>query len=258
MDLTVLRDDLIDGLEHPTKGVLENERLSAAMRTVPRHEFVDIDSPEAAYTDQAFTERGTTVLSPSLVARLLEALAPRPDDEVLVVGCGVGYTAAVLAEMVGPTSVSAVDLARSLVIDARRNLERTGYGAVFVDRRDGADGLPEYAPFDRILVEAAAVQPPRALLDQLTDTGRLVMPLGANDQDLVAIGGDSDPDGELEIIDRFGPVRFKPLLVEGEQPDTIERNRTAREEQERAQQQAQRRHGWEQDWIDWDRTLNER
>lgn len=258
MDLAVLRDDLIDGLEHPTKGVLEDEALSAAMRTVPRHEFIDIESPEAAYTDQAFTERGTTVLSPSLAARLLEALAPDPDDEVLVVGCGVGYTAAVLAEVVGPTAVSAVDLSRGLVLDARRNLERTGYGAVFVDRRDGADGLPEYAPFDRILVEAAAVKPPRALLEQLADTGRLVMPLGANDQDLVAVGGESDPAGEFEIIDRFGPVRFKPLLVEGEQTGTVERNRTAREERERAQQQAERRHGWEQDWIDWDRTLGER
>jgi protein-L-isoaspartate(D-aspartate) O-methyltransferase len=112
--------------------------------------------------------------------------------------------------------------------------------------RDGAEGLPEYAPFDRVLVEAAAVRPPRALTDQLAPDGRLVMPLGASDQSLAVFDGrDAEPE-------KLAPVRFKPLLVEGEQPGGIERNRTAREESERRARAAERRRGWEQDWIDWD------
>ncbi len=245
MDLAVLRDDMVEGLTHPSKGVLESEALTVAMRTVPRHVFTP-GEPEAAYNDRAFDHAGTTVLAPRTVAFLLEALDPRPDDEVLVVGAGVGYTAAVLAEVVGGEHVSAIDLSRQLVLEARANLAKAGYGEAFVDRRDGADGLPEYAPFDRILVEAAAVEPPRALLAQLADGGRLVFPKGAQDQHLVAVEGDA-------VADRLGSVRFKPLLVDGEQPGGLERNRTAREERERAERDFERRRGWEQDWIDWDR-----
>lgn len=246
MDLAVLRDDMVEGLSHPSKGVLESEALTVAMREVPRHIFTP-GADESAYNDRAFDHRGTTVLAPSLVATLLEALAPRRTDEVLVVGAGVGYTTAVIAEIVGPSNVSAIDLSRQLVLEARSNLATAGYEAAFVDRRDGADGLPEYAPFDRILVEAAAVEPPGALRRQLADGGRLVLPKGAQDQRLVAYEGD-------EVAERFGSVRFKPLLVDGEQPGGIERNRTAREDRERAERAFERRRGWERDWIDWDRA----
>ncbi|MDZ7701410.1 MAG: protein-L-isoaspartate O-methyltransferase [Halobacteriales archaeon] len=245
MDLAVLRDDLVDGLVEPPKEVLTGEALTVAMREVPRHRFVPAPE-ESAYEDRAFDYEGTTVLAPSLVARLLEALAPEPGDRVLVVGAGTGYTTALAAELAGAANVSAVDIARELVLEARRNLARAGYGEALVDCRDGADGLPEYAPFDRMLVEAAAVRPPRALLDQLAPGGRLVMPLGTRDQSLAAIDG---PDAEPE---RLGPVRFKPLLVDGEQAGGLERNRTAREESERQARAAERRRGWEQDWIDWD------
>ncbi len=245
MDLAVLRDDLVEGLAHPSKGVLERDALMVAMRAVPRHEFVPAP-PEAAYEDRPFEQRGTTVIAPSLAARLLEALSPEPGDRVLVVGAGTGYTAAVVAEVVGAAGVSAVDISRPLVLEARRNLARTGYGEALVDCRDGADGLPEYAPFDRILVEAAAVRPPRALRDQLADDGRLVMPLGAREQSLAAFDG---PDAEPA---RLGPVRFTPLLVDGEQAGGLERNRTAREDRELHDRAAERRRGWEQDWIDWE------
>lgn len=245
MDIGVVREDMVDGLAHETKGVLETGRVADAMGSVPRQEFVDTDTPEAAYDDRAFDRRGTTILAPSLVARLLEALNPDPDGDVLVVGAGVGYTAAVLAEVVGARHVSAIDISRPLVTDARRNLAAAGYGAVLVDRRDGAEGLPEYAPFDRILVEAAAVAPPDALLGQLAPGGRLVMPKGLPDQELVAI-----EDGA--VVDRRGAVRFEPLLVEGEQTGGIERNRAARENRERAADRADSRTGWKHDWIDWD------
>ena len=242
MDPAVLRGDMVDSLQHDSKGVVQSAWLSAAMRAVPRESFV---GEQQAYSDRPFERLGTRVLSPSTAARLLETLAPDEDDDVLVVGAGVGYTAAVLAERVGAANVQAIDITRRLVYDARSNLADAGYEGVLVDRRDGAEGLPEYAPYDRILLEAAAIEPPRSLLDQLADDGRLVMPLGAKEQTLAIV----DRDGEAE---RLGSVAFQPMLVEGEQADTVERNRTRREDREHAQRSAQSRSGWEQDWIDWD------
>ncbi|MFB6132682.1 MAG: protein-L-isoaspartate O-methyltransferase [Halanaeroarchaeum sp.] len=245
MEYAALRDEMVASLQHDTKGVVDAEPVGRAMRAVPRHEF--LDEGHRAYMDQPFEHRGTTVLAPSIAGRMLEALDPGPEDSVLVVGAGVGYTVAVLAEIVGAKRVHAVDITRRLVTDCRRNLRKTGYEAVLVDCRDGADGLPEYAPFDRILVEAAAVRPPVALLDQLAPDGRLVMPTGTTEQRLVAFEGD-------EEVDTFGPVGFAPLLVDGEQSGAVERNRTRREEVERAERAADRRRGWERDWIDWDAT----
>jgi protein-L-isoaspartate(D-aspartate) O-methyltransferase len=243
MDPVVLRDDMVDSLEHESKGCVRSEAVSVAMRDVPRHEFVDDE--RGAYADRAFERLGSRVLAPSTVGRLLEALSPRRGDSVLVVGAGVGYTAAVLAEITGGRRVHAVDITRRLVHEARNNLADAGYEAVLVDRRDGADGLPEYAPYDRILLEAAAIRPPDALVEQLADDGRLVMPLGASQQALTVV----TPDGETE---RLGGCAFGPMLVEGEQADTVERNRTHREDREFAQRDARRRKGWELDWIDWD------
>jgi len=242
MDPAVLRDDMVDSLQHDSKAVVQSAWLSTAMRAVQREAFV---GEQQAYSDRPFERLGTRVLSPSTVARLLEALDPAEDDNVLVVGAGVGYTAAVLAEHVGAANVQAIDITRRLVIEARSNLAEAGYEAVLVDRRDGADGLAEYAPYNRILLEAAAIEPPRALVDQLDDDGHLVMPLGAAEQTLTVV----DADGETQ---RLGGVAFQPMLVEGEQADTPERNRTRREDREHARRNAQSRTGWEQDWIDWD------
>jgi len=244
MDPAVLRDDMVDSLEHDAKAVVRSGRVSAAMRTVPREPFVDDDA--AAYADRSFERLGTRILSPSAAGRLFEALDVRPDDTVLVVGVGVGYTAAVLAELTDEANVHGIDIARRLVYDARSNLASAGYPGVLIDCRDGARGLAEYAPYDRILLEAAAVEPPQALLDQLTPEGRLVMPLGGANQELVAI--------ESEDRTEYGTVAFYPMLVDGEQADTVERNRTHREDREHARRAAERRKGWEQSWIDWDRV----
>ncbi|MFC7081497.1 protein-L-isoaspartate O-methyltransferase family protein [Halorussus caseinilyticus] len=247
MDLAVLCDDMVDSLEHPSKGVVSSESVSAAMRAVPRHEFVEDD--RLAYADRSFEHRGTRVLAPSTAARLLEALDAGEGDSVLVVGAGVGYTAAVLAEIVGEHNVHAVDITRSVVLDARRTLASAGYDGVFVDCRDGSGGLPEYAPFDRILVEAAAADPPRPLVEQLASDGRLVIPVGVGEQSLTAIEGDEVGDQKGRPL---GTVAFAPLLVAGEEADSIERNRTVREDRERAERALERRTGWERDWIDWD------
>ncbi|ELY98430.1 protein-L-isoaspartate(D-aspartate) O-methyltransferase [Natrialba asiatica DSM 12278] len=247
MDPAVLREDMVDGLESPAKDVLQNEAVAVAMRDVPRHEFIDDD--RTAYADREHEVLGTRVLAPSTVARLFDALAPTADDSVLVIGAGVGYTAALAAELVGETNVHAVDIARPLVIEARRNLADAGYDGVLVDCRDGADGLPEYAPFDRILLEAAVVSPPRAVVEQLAASGRLVVPQGTQQQRLVAVSADGSRSER-------GPVSFNPLLVDGEQLGAIERNRMAREDREHARRRAESRRGWEQDWIEWDRAVD--
>ncbi|WP_181685482.1 protein-L-isoaspartate O-methyltransferase family protein [Halorhabdus salina] len=243
MDPAVLREDMIDGLRHESRGVLDSETVATAMNAVPRHAF--FDDERAAYADRETERVGTRVLAPSTVARLFEAAAIEPDDSVLLVGAGVGYTPAVAAAIVGSRNVQAVDITRQVVYEARGNLANAGYASVLVDCRDGADGLPEYAPYDRILLEAAAVEPPQTLLDQLAPDGRLVMPLGAREQTLTVL-----EDGE--VVEECGAVAFRPMLVEGEQVGAIERNRMHREDEERARQAAQSRTGWEQDWIDWD------
>ncbi|SIQ74835.1 protein-L-isoaspartate(D-aspartate) O-methyltransferase [Haladaptatus litoreus] len=252
MEPAVLRDDMVASLEHEMKGLVRSDNVGLALRTVPRHEFVPIDAEQGAYADQSFDHRGTRILAPSIVARLLEALDVREDDSVLVVGAGVGYTSAVLAEIVGERNVHAIDITRTIVYEARENLESAGYGGVFVDCGDGADGLPEYAPFDRILVEAAAIEPPRTLVSQLADDGRLVIPLGSGIQRLAAVEPSDSDSGSPETVEEFGKTAFAPLLVEGEQSDTIERNRTNREDREFAERHAQTRRGWEHEWIDWD------
>jgi protein-L-isoaspartate(D-aspartate) O-methyltransferase len=251
MDSRVLRDDMVDALEHALSEGLD-ERVVDAMRRVPRHEFV-ADRP---YDNRDSEHEGTRVLAPATVARLLGALDPRAGDETLVVGAGVGYTSAVLAEIVGDRHVHAVDITRRLVWEARSNLADAGYGAVLVDCRDGADGLPEYAPFDRVLVEAAAIDPPRRLVSQLADDGRLVLPLGGPEQELAAVKRDvGDESASGVVVERFGEVAFSPMLVEGEQAGRLARNRTHREDREYAERGRHARTGWEQDWVDWDEHL---
>ncbi|MEA1930029.1 MAG: protein-L-isoaspartate O-methyltransferase [Euryarchaeota archaeon] len=245
MDRETLRADMVDGLEYSLDQPL-GASLVDALQTVPQHEFsepeTDGDSP------------GSRRLQPELVARLLLALDAEPDQETLIVGAGVGYTAAALAEIVGGRHVHAIDIDRQLVSVARDNLQSTGYDEVLVDRRDGAKGLPEYAPFDRILVECAVVEPPRALVDQLAPGGRLVVPRGTTSQTLVAF--DRDPEsGAVEEAGEFGAVRFRPMLVDGEQASSPVRNRTEREDSEFDQQGYFAPSGWEYEWLDWDERL---
>ncbi|WP_311171410.1 protein-L-isoaspartate O-methyltransferase family protein [Halobellus ordinarius] len=263
MDPGELRAEMVDGLQERQP---VDEAVAVAMRTVPRREFVE----NAPYQDRQSEAGGTTVLAPAMVARLLTALdivapdatptasdtdetPPEQTGDVLVVGAGVGYTAALLAELLGERHVHAVDIDRKLVYAARSNLESAGYGGVLVDARDGAGGLPEYAPFDRILVEAAAISPPDRLVDQLAPGGRLVLPLGGPEQTLAVV------DESGEVIDRRGPVAFKPLLVDGEQGSAPARNRTRREDAEREREPGYfAKTGWEQEWIDWDEQLRRR
>lgn len=251
MDPAVLRDDMVEGLEYALDEPLDPS-VAGAMRTVPRHQFLE----EAPYENRASEAYETRVLAPRTVALLLDAVEPDFGDNVLVVGVGVGYTAAVLAEIVGARHVHAIDLDRRIVSIARSNLDAAGYGEVLVDRRNGVDGLPEYAPYDRILLEAAVVRPPPALLEQVACDGRIVFPRGASQQRIVVARADEHGDaGAYETIQKREAVRLEPLLADGERTRGPARNRTVREDEEFARQGYFARSGWEYDWVDWEEQL---
>jgi protein-L-isoaspartate(D-aspartate) O-methyltransferase len=189
-------------------GVQDRATL-AAMRQVPRHEFVPARERGRAYEDTPLPiGHGQTISQPSLVAMMTELLRPRPGLRVLEVGTGSGYQAAVLAAT--GARVWTIEIFQALADEARARLTRLGYD-VQVRHGDGYAGWPEEAPFDAIMVTAAADEIPPALLEQLGPGGRLVMPVGspASDQALVFV--EKDRTGRVRRRELL-PVRFVPLL----------------------------------------------
>ena len=202
MDEASIRADAIEGLEHQLDEPLDASVLTALQR-VSREPFVDDDSRSGGGSHNGDDAAGS--LSTATVVRLITALDVAEGDEVLVVGAGAGYSVAMLAEIAGARHVHAVDIDREAVWTARSNLSATGYDAVLVDRRDGVNGLPEYAPYDRILLEAAVVEPPRALRDQLAATGRIVYPRGTTVQTIAAVEPDADRDRDAQTAPDADP-----------------------------------------------------
>lgn len=184
--------------------------LLAAMRAVPRHEFVAAQWRGDAYDDTPLPiEVGQTISQPYVVALMLEAARLRPLDRVLEVGAGSGYASAVAARLVA--HVDAVERQPRLAALARERLARLGVGNVDVHLGDGSLGWPAGAPYDAILVAAGGPRIPEALRDQLAAGGRLVMPVaeGHGAQRLLrlerdAAGGDRESD--------LGGVTFVPLV----------------------------------------------
>jgi protein-L-isoaspartate(D-aspartate) O-methyltransferase len=187
---------------------IRDQRVLEAMARVPRHEFVPESSRTLAYGDHPLPiGDGQTISQPFVVAAMLEVLALCSEDIVLEVGTGSGYQTALLAELA--QKVYSVERIATLAESARAVLERLGYGDVTVVEWDGSQGLPDAAPFDAILVSAAAPRVPQPLVDQLRDGGRLVVPIG------------SDTAQELQLIRKVGDtasivhldgVRFVPLI----------------------------------------------
>ncbi|MBB3053376.1 protein-L-isoaspartate(D-aspartate) O-methyltransferase [Prauserella isguenensis] len=178
-------------------------RVLDAMAVVPRERFVHPDSAGEAYDESPLPiGAGQTISAPDMVARMAEMLDLNPGDEVLEVGAGTGYAAAVLSLCAG--RVVAIERQPELAGRARELLAELGHDNVEVRNADGTRGAPDRAPFDAVSVAAMAGDIPRALLDQLTPDGTLVCPVGAGDTgQLVRVRG-----GRREDL---MPVAFVPL-----------------------------------------------
>ena len=189
---------------------IRDERVLAALATVPREQFVPERLRRHAYADRALPiGSGQTISQPFMVATMLEALA-LDGGRVLDVGTGSGYQAALLAELAD--EVVTIERVPELAEEARQTLERTGYGDVDVRVGDGTLGVPERAPFDGIVVAAAAPAVPEMLYEQLAPGGRIVVPVGSRrDQWLETV--ERRPDGPVRS--RTVPCRFVPLLGSG-------------------------------------------
>jgi protein-L-isoaspartate(D-aspartate) O-methyltransferase len=186
---------------------VSDPRVLDAMRRVPRHEFVPEPYRAQAYEDHPLPiGDGQTISQPYIVAIMLEALQFRPTDMVLEVGTGSGYVTALLAELAA--QVFSVERHASLAESARNLLAALGYANIRVFTGDGAIGLPAFAPFDAILVSAAALRVPPALLVQLRDSGRMIIPIGSPDSQQLhfirMVNG--QPVSSLRELVRFVPL----------------------------------------------------
>jgi protein-L-isoaspartate(D-aspartate) O-methyltransferase len=189
------------------RGVRDAHTLEA-MRKVPRHRFVLERYDQSAYDDYPLPiGHGQTISQPYIVAFMTEALGLRGGENVLDVGTGSGYQAAVLAEIAA--RVYSIEILAPLADEARARLARLGYGNVEVRAGDGYAGWPEAAPFDAILVAAAAPRVPEPLRAQLKDGGRLCIPVGdhAESQELLLVERRGGRFHERRLL----PVRFVPM-----------------------------------------------
>ena len=187
---------------------IADPRVLAAVASVPREAFVPAAERARAYENTPLPiGRGQTISQPYVVAFMTQELEIRRGDRVLEIGTGSGYQAAVLAEL--GADVFSVEIIPSLAASARSALDATGYGTVHTRTGNGRNGWPEEAPFDRIVVTAAAATVPPALKKQLADGGTLVMPVGevAGVQELVRIRRT----GTRLDATRLLSVRFVPL-----------------------------------------------
>jgi len=200
------RLDLVHALE--ADGISDSTTL-AAMRAVPRHEFVPPEMREHAYRDEPLPiGHGQTISQPYIVAYMTQAARPRPGLNVLEIGTGSGYQAAVLAQ--AGCRVHSIEIVRELAEQARATLTRLGYGSVVVRHGDGYVGWSEAGPFDAVLLTAAPEAVPETLVAQLAPRGRLIAPVGEERgrQNLVLIEKDSSGVPHRRTL---LPVRFVPM-----------------------------------------------
>jgi protein-L-isoaspartate(D-aspartate) O-methyltransferase len=184
-----------------------DQRVLAAMRAVPRHEFVPGDVAHLAYGNHPLSiGLGQTISQPFIVALMTDLLQVKPGDRVLEVGTGSGYQAAVLAQLA--REVYSVEIVEELGKRAQATLARLGYTNVRTRIGDGYEGWAEHAPYDGIMVTAAPSHVPPALVAQLKPGGRLVIPVGELLQDLMVVAKAADG---TTVTTRIIPVRFVPL-----------------------------------------------
>jgi protein-L-isoaspartate(D-aspartate) O-methyltransferase len=190
---------------------IKDARVLKAMEEVPRHRFVNPGDVAYAHNDSPLPiGLGQTISQPYIVALMTETLRLKPSDRVLEIGTGSGYQAAVLSVLVD--SVYTIEILGPLGRSAKKLLKSLGYRNVRVRIGDGYRGWPEEAPFDAIIVTAAPDTVPQALIDQLADGGRMVIPVGERIQELLYI----TRDGKKIKRDSIASVRFVPMVSEEE------------------------------------------
>ena len=185
MDPVLLRREMVE--RQLRRRGIRDERVVAAMLSVPRHEFVPAELAGEAYSDRPLPiGHGQTISQPFMVAAMTEALQLSGSERVLEIGAGSGYQAAVLSLLA--REVHTVEMHEDLAVDTRERLRRLGYGNVQVHVGDGTLGWPDQAPFEAIVVTAAAPEIPPPLAAQLADGGRLIVPVGtAEEQRLLRV-----------------------------------------------------------------------
>ena len=210
LNLAAQRQQMIQ--QHLVARGIKDERILAAMKKVPREEFVPADSRAATYEDGPLPiGYEQTISQPYIVAFMTEQLRLSPADRVLEVGTGSGYQAAILAELAG--EVYTIEIVEPLAQRAEATLQRLGYRNVHVKVGDGYKGWPEYAPFDAVIVTCAPDKVPQLLTDQLKEDGRMVIPVGDRfSQELYLL---EKKNGQLKESVTL-PVRFVPMTREAE------------------------------------------
>lgn len=196
---------------------ITDERILEAMRQLPRHEFLPPDKQEEAYEDYPVSIGwGQTISQPYMVALMLQLLEPAPENKVLEVGAGSGYVAALLGMLC--SSVYAVEIVPELAARARQTLKRLNIHNVHIIHGDGTLGYPAAAPYDRILVSAAAPTIPPPLVEQLAEGGKIVVPVGGRVYQTCEVG--TKMNGELHMR-RSIECLFVPLRGEYGWKDNI-------------------------------------
>ncbi len=188
---------------------VSDPRVLAALRKVPRHRFVPPAAQSLAYADTPLPiGHGQTISQPYIVAFMSEALELKGGERVLEIGTGSGYQAAVLAELA--KDVYTIEIVEPLAREARTRLQELGFSNIQLRSGDGYRGWPQAAPFDAIMVTAAPDHVPPALVEQLAQGGRLVLPVGTSFQELVRIRRTKNGTRRESLL----PVRFVPMTGE--------------------------------------------
>jgi protein-L-isoaspartate(D-aspartate) O-methyltransferase len=189
---------------------IRDERVLTAMAKVPRDAFVAAEDAPNAYGDSPLPiGAGQTISQPYIVAAMLEQLELRPQDRVLEVGTGTGYEAAILGELTA--EVWTIERQPELAETSRSILQRLGCANVHVVQGDGSRGLPDQAPFDKILVAAAAPRIPEMLIEQLADGGKMIVPVGTRQEQQLQLIRKTGDDVTVTPRDL---CRFVPLVGE--------------------------------------------
>lgn len=219
-DFAAQRESLVDELREYARAAAASgaptisEAMLDVIGKVPRHEFVPEAEKPYAYANRPLPiGGGQTISQPYIVALMTELAGITNDEVVLEIGTGSGYQAAVLSEVAG--EVYTIEIIDWLGRRAARDLERLGYDNVSVRVGDGYAGWPEHAPFDAILVTAAPDEVPQPLIDQLAVGGRMVIPVGAQDEVQVLRTLTRQADGTVRVDDVI-PVRFVPFTRDPE------------------------------------------